>query len=93
MLDACEADDLVMELARNFLEHKHNPMPEIMDDMYHTFACKAAIKANDDSSPKELMWLVKEVLSRDDIRYCPHGRPVMFKLTKYDFDKQFKRIV
>lgn len=93
MLDACEADDLVTELARNFLEHKHNPMPEIMDDMYHTFACKAAIKANDDSSPKELMWLVKEVISRDDIRYCPHGRPVMFRLTKYDFDKQFKRIV
>ncbi len=93
ILDGCEADSLVQELAGNLLEHKHNPMPEILDDMYHTFACKAAVKANDNNSPKELMWLVKEVLSRDEIRYCPHGRPVMFKLTKYDFDKQFKRIV
>lgn len=93
ILDGCEAEGLVQELAGNLLEHKHNPMPEVLDDMYHTFACKAAIKAHDTNSPKELMWLVKEVLSRDEIRYCPHGRPVMFKLTKYDFDKQFKRIV
>lgn len=93
ILDGCEAEGLVQKLAGNLLEHKHNPMPEILDDMYHTFACKAAIKAHDSNSPKELLWLVKEVLSRDEIRYCPHGRPVMFKLTKYDFDKQFKRIV
>ena len=68
-------------------------MPVILDDMYHTFACKAAIKANDENSPAELSEIVRRVLEDDNIRYCPHGRPVVFKLTKYELDKQFRRIV
>ncbi|MCM1382787.1 MAG: DNA mismatch repair endonuclease MutL, partial [Muribaculaceae bacterium] len=93
ILDGCEPKDLIIELARNIGDNKANPMPEILDDMYHTFACKAAIKANDITSLKELSEIVRTILTDERIRYCPHGRPVMFKLTKRELEKQFKRIV
>lgn len=93
ILDGCDPSDLIIELANNFASNRNNPLPVILDDMYHTFACKAAIKANDENSPKELAEIVRTILEDDNIRYCPHGRPVMFKLTKYELDKQFRRIV
>ncbi len=93
ILDGCNPSDLIIELARNISDNKVNPMPEILDDMYHTFACKAAIKANDVNTLSELSVIVKTILTDEHIRYCPHGRPVMFKLTKRELEKQFKRIV
>ncbi|MCD7730214.1 MAG: DNA mismatch repair endonuclease MutL [Oscillospiraceae bacterium] len=93
ILDGCDVSDLVIELAHNFSVNKNNPMPVILDDMYHTFACKAAIKANDDNSLKELSSIVRTLLENESIRYCPHGRPVMFKISKYELEKQFRRIV
>ncbi len=93
ILDGCNPSDLIIELARNISDNKVNPMPEILDDMYHTFACKAAIKANDVNTLSELSVIVKTILTDERIRYCPHGRPVMFKLTKRELEKQFKRIV
>lgn len=93
MLVGCDVSDIVIELAHNFSENRNNPMPEILDDMYHTFACKAAIKANDKNDLKELSEIVRTLLENDNIRYCPHGRPVMFKITKYELEKQFRRIV
>lgn len=93
MLDSSDAGDIVTELAQNFAAHRHDPLPEILDDMYHTMACRGAIKANDITGIDELKYLVEQVLSDERIRYCPHGRPVMFKLTKKELEKQFKRIV
>ncbi len=93
ILDQCDPSDLIIELARNLSDNKANPMPEILDDMYHTFACKAAIKANDITTLSELSVIVKTILTDERIRYCPHGRPIMFKLTKRELEKQFKRIV
>ncbi|MDE7289833.1 MAG: DNA mismatch repair endonuclease MutL [Oscillospiraceae bacterium] len=93
ILDGCEPKDLIIELARNISDNKANPMPEILDDMYHTFACKAAIKANDITTLKELSEIVRTILTDERIRYCPHGRPVMFKLSKRELEKQFRRIV
>ncbi|WP_124098624.1 DNA mismatch repair endonuclease MutL [Ruminococcus sp. Marseille-P6503] len=85
--------ELVSDLAKNFLACKLNPQLELFDELYHSIACKAAIKANDESSAAELQALVNSIYGRDDIRYCPHGRPVMIKLSKKDIEKQFKRIV
>lgn len=85
--------DIVTALAKNFIMCKHDPQLEIFDELYHSIACKAAIKANDDSDILELQALVNNVYGNDDIRYCPHGRPVMIKLTKRELEKQFRRIV
>ncbi|MGN0641653.1 MAG: DNA mismatch repair endonuclease MutL [Huintestinicola sp.] len=93
VLESLDAGDIVTELAENFAAHKHDPLPEILDDIYHTIACRSAIKANDITGIDELKSLVKQILTDDRIRYCPHGRPVMFKLTKKELEKQFRRIV
>ena len=93
MLDKNDAGDIVTELSQNFAAHRHDPLPEILDDMYHTMACRGAIKANDITGTEELRSLVSQILVDERIRYCPHGRPVMFKLTKKELEKQFRRIV
>ena len=56
-------------------------------------ACRAAVKGGDESRPEELKALAERVLLRDDVRYCPHGRPVCFELTRKELEKQFGRIV
>lgn len=65
---------------------------EKRDEVLHTVACKAAIKAGWDTHPLELQRLVDAVLS-GQVKYCPHGRPVSVIVTRRDLDKLFKRIV
>ena len=55
-------------------------------------ACKAAIKAGRSSEPEELQRLAEAVCS-GEVRYCPHGRPVAWTLTRRELDKQFRRIL
>ena len=62
------------------------------DEILHTVACKAAIKAGWDTDKKELEKLVEAVLS-GKVKYCPHGRPVSVTVTRRELDKLFKRIV
>ena len=62
------------------------------DELLHTVACKAAIKAGWDTSAAERERIVREVLS-GWVKYCPHGRPVSAVITKKDLEKMFKRIV
>lgn len=64
-----------------------------LDWIYHSVACRAAVKAGDLSSPAELQRLAERVLWQDDVRTCPHGRPVCFELTAKEIEKQFGRIV
>ena len=59
--------------------------------MLHSLACKAAIKINDNNSSKELEFLARQVWNDENIRHCPHGRPIIFMLTKKEIEKQFKR--
>ena len=60
------------------------------DAMLHTMACKAAIKGGWKSDPAELRALIDKVQS-GEVQYCPHGRPVKVKLSKYEIEKMFKR--
>ena len=64
---------------------------ERFDEILHSIACKAAIKAGMRTDRFEAEKLAREVLSREDIRYCPHGRPVAVTLTNYQFERMFKR--
>lgn len=66
---------------------------EIYDDLQHSRACKSAIKAHDNNSITELTLLAEEVWKDERIRFCPHGRPVMIKLTEREIEKYFSRIV
>jgi len=84
--------DVVVQIADSITQGKKNKGSEIFDDLYHTFACKAAIKANSDTNVIELERLM-ELITEEDIRYCPHGRPILVKLSKREIEKMFRRIV
>ncbi len=65
---------------------------EKLENLYHTVACRGAIKAGNNQSSAELELLAKRVLSSRDIMYCPHGRPVAFELKKSELERQFGRM-
>ena len=77
------------ELAQKLMLGRIDP-EGVRDELFHTMACKSAIKAGMVSDEKELAALVEKVQS-GEIKYCPHGRPVAVKLTEYEIEKMFKR--
>lgn len=83
---------VVMELAGYLSDNRKEIIPEKLDWIYHSTACRAAIKAGDKTSAFELNSFVEKLLNNPDIRYCPHGRPVLIELTKRDIEKNFGRI-
>lgn len=93
ILKEADITDLISELASNIILSKNDPSLKLMDDLYHSIACKSAVKAHDFSSQIELMEIIKILYAHKDIKYCPHGRPVMVRMSKRDIEKQFKRIV
>ncbi len=91
MLSGEDIEDLICETAGKLLEGKTDITPERMDWIFHSTSCRAAVKAGDYTSPYERELFVKKLLSMPNIRYCPHGRPVMIKMTKYEIEKLFGR--
>lgn len=87
-IDAADTVQILEEFAET-LRTGRSPA-EKREHLLHTMACKAAIKGGWTSDPAELRALVEKVQS-GEIRYCPHGRPVAVKLTKYELEKMFKR--
>ncbi len=83
---------VVIELAGYLADNRKEIIPEKLDWIYHSTACRAAIKAGDKTSAFELNSFVEKLLNNPDIRYCPHGRPVLIELTKRDIEKNFGRI-
>ena len=90
-LPELEIDNVISEIAENLRLYKHDPQSRLLDDMLHTVACKSAIKGNDKNSPEELQSLAEQVYFDDRIRHCPHGRPVMFTMSKSNIAHQFGR--
>lgn len=91
-LSGQDVSSLISELAGGFLEHRRSALPQRLDWLYHSVACRAAVKAGDHSEPAELESLARRVLSGKDIMYCPHGRPVAIRLTRKELEKQFGRM-
>ena len=87
-LDAADTAATLEEIAEK-LRAGCSP-EERREALLHTMACKAAIKGGWKSDPRELQVLVEKVQS-GAVRFCPHGRPVAVKLTKYELEKMFKR--
>lgn len=91
LLIGADTESAVTEAAASLAE-KGLVEIEALDRIYHTVACKAAIKAGSKTTPAELLLLAKRALESDDVRYCPHGRPVAFEITRHELEKQFGRI-
>lgn len=92
LLEGADAKDLIIETAGKLLEHKTDLEPDKMDWIFHSASCRSAVKGGDYTTPEERELFVKKILSMPNIRYCPHGRPVMIKISKYEIEKQFGRI-
>lgn len=91
-MDAGDVPTAIEEICEKLRRGKCPDAQSARDEILHTVACKAAIKAGWDTHPKELEAVVDAVIS-GQVRYCPHGRPVSVTLTRKELDKQFKRIV
>lgn len=66
---------------------------ETIDDKIATMSCKAAVKGNSRLSTAEIHALIDELLTLENPYNCPHGRPTIISMSKYDLEKKFKRIV
>ena len=85
------ASEAIEALAADLLKGRRESADTVRDELLHTVACKAAIKAGWDNDEKELLALVKQVMENEDLKYCPHGRPICITLSKKQLEKQFKR--
>ena len=87
-----DAAATLSEIAGHLRDGRLDSPQRLRDEALHSIACKAAIKAGYLTDPAELQALAKTVLSRNDLKYCPHGRPICTVITKKQMEKQFKRI-
>ena len=92
-MDLSDGDvaDALDTLASQLLAGRKEAPDTVRDNLLHTVACKAAIKAGWKTDDQELEALVKQVMEREDLKYCPHGRPICITLSKKQLEKQFKR--
>lgn len=93
MLAGCDVTAVIEEIAGGLASGKRDVLTAKEDWIYHSVACRAAIKAGDSTTPQEFKRLVERVIADKEVRYCPHGRPVCFVMTKKELEKQFGRIV
>ena len=90
-VDPGDARESLSELAQRLLEGRRTEPAALRDELLHTVACKAAIKAGYRTGALEREALVRRVLGSDDLKYCPHGRPICIRLTKGRIERQFGR--
>jgi len=90
-LDPAHAAEAIEEIAADLLNGRREKATTVRDEILHTVACKAAIKAGWKNDEAELLAVAKAVMSRDDLKHCPHGRPICITLSKKQLEKQFKR--
>ncbi len=80
-----------LELLSAFSENRQEIIDSKKERLLYTIACKAAIKANSYRGEEELSALVEAVFDLDNINTCPHGRPIVIKMTKKEIEKEFGR--
>ncbi len=91
-LEHDDISDSIIEMAGYILENKENISTKYVDWLYHSIACRAAIKSGDKSNKDELIALIKKLDENPELRHCPHGRPILINITKKEIEKQFGRM-
>lgn len=88
-----DVKEFFMELLASCGELKGNDGHDMIVEKVASMSCKAAVKGNNRLSYPEIEELLDELLSLENPYYCPHGRPTIIAMTKYELEKKFKRIV
>lgn len=84
--------DVFMEILDELSSGNHKTVTSVMDRIA-TIACKAAVKGNNRLSEQEARTLINELMELENPYNCPHGRPTIVSMSKYELEKKFKRIV
>ena len=90
-LDPAHAAETIEEMAADLSNGRREKATTVRDEILHTVACKAAIKAGWKNDEAELLAVARQVMAREDLKHCPHGRPICITLSKKQLEKQFKR--
>ena len=85
--------DLFIEMLDDFSNMSGRETPELILEKVASMSCKAAVKGNNRLSMPEIQSLIDELLTLDNPYNCPHGRPTIISMTKYELEKKFKRII
>ena len=86
------AKEMFLEIAASMVELRRKQLPDVVEDILHRIACRSAVKGGDLNSPEELRKVVEIICSDENVRYCPHGRPVILQYTRGELEKLFGRI-
>lgn len=94
-LFGCESEKEMFLQILDELSHEtsHDRTPDVINMKIASMACKASVKGNTKMSAREMEALLDELLTLDNPYNCPHGRPTIISMTKYEIDKKFKRVV
>ncbi len=92
ILEGADISAQLTEIAGYLAANSREVTTEKLDWIFHSAACRAAVKAGDTTSLYEMQQFAEKVLSMPDIRYCPHGRPVIAKLTRRELERLFGRV-
>ncbi len=86
-------ESLLMELIDSLMEEHYNLEPMMIIEKIASMSCKAAVKGNQKLSYEEFSTLLDDLMVLENPYFCPHGRPIIIAMTKYEIEKKFKRIV
>lgn len=92
LLSDMPPEDTVQKIAEILILGGENIEGMLFDDILHSAACKGAIKANEATSAKELEQLAQKIWDNKAVRYCPHGRPIITTMSRYNIEKSFGRV-
>ena len=85
--------DMFLSALNELVEAVPDKAPDVITDRIATMACKASVKAGKTLSRAEMEELLDELLKLENPYHCPHGRPTLFSMNKYEIEKKFKRII
>lgn len=92
-LEEADPEELLQSITDILSKGDDNAEGALFDDVLHSMACKASIRAHENQDISELTYLANIVFYDKNIRYCPHGRPVLTQISKKQIEKYFGRIV
>lgn len=88
-----DGKDLMMEILDSLSEFHGRETPDMITEKIASMSCKAAVKGNQKLSKPEIEALISELLTLDNPYHCPHGRPTIISMSKYELEKKFKRVL
>lgn len=85
--------EIFLEILAAMAEMKRQELPEVVEEILHRIACHSAVRGGDINAAQELQRLAELVCNDPEVRYCPHGRPVIIQYTRTELERMFGRIM